>query len=87
MYNFKSFNFVAIKKIKNSGNCKQTKIKIIIKPILALINLFLINLLHLNIFKLDLFIPFGKLFKNLLSVNSLNSSFINLQLHSILLFS
>ena len=81
MYNFKSFNFVAIKKIKNSGICKQTKIKIIIKPILALI-----NLLHLNIFKLDLFIPFGKLFKNLLSVNSLNSSFINLQLHSILLF-
>ena len=82
MYNFKSFNFVAIKKIKNSGNCKQTKIKIIINPILALI-----NLLHLNIIKLDLFIPFGKLFKNLLSVNSLNSSFINLQLHSILLFS
>ena len=82
MYNFKSFNFVAIKKIKNSGNCKQTKIKIIINPILALI-----NLLHLNIFKLDLFIPFGKLFKNLLLVNSLNSSFINLQLHSILLFS
>ena len=59
MYNFKFFNLVAIKKIKNSGNCKQTKIKIIIKPILALI-----SLLHLNIFKLDLFIPFGNFFKN-----------------------